>query len=142
MLTLWVSALPTVLHKRRTYISTLAKDTKNKWPMPTENVKLLGKPRLQAFYHGGPNDNKFYMCTDVTLTCEPLLGYPEVTMFHFYRNGILIRQGSKKGVYEIDGISREDEGTYTCVPENKLGRGLNKSLKIEEVRGKNVFTHS
>ncbi|CAH3025497.1 unnamed protein product [Porites evermanni] len=43
-------------------------------------------------------------------------------VYQFYRDGKLIRRTSK-GVLSFPSIKTEDEGTYRCVPTNKIGEG-------------------
>ena len=90
---------------------------------------------MLAFFQTNELDGEICECQDVTLKCEAY-GDPQVNRFHFYHGASLIKHGSIYGVYKIDQIRLEDKGIYTCVPENKMGRGWNKTLTINVLPGK------
>ena len=63
----------------------------------------------------------------LSLTCQTD-GSPEVE-FHLYFNGHLIKT-SGSGIFHVSVMS---DGSYTCVPINKVGAGTNASVIVAAV---------
>ena len=63
----------------------------------------------------------------LSLTCQTD-GSPEVE-FHLYFNGRLIKT-SGSGIFHVSVMS---DGSYTCVPTNKVGAGKNASVIVAAV---------
>ena len=63
----------------------------------------------------------------LSLTCQTD-GSPEVE-FHLYFNGCLIKTNGS-GIFHVSVMS---DGSYTCVPMNKVGVGKNASAIVTAV---------
>ena len=62
-------------------------------------------------------------------------------VYQFYRDGKLIRRTSK-GVLSFPSIKTEDEGTYRCVPTNKIGEGPEAIVTFTvTVKGKKMYQY-
>ena len=70
----------------------------------------------------------------LSLTCQTN-GSPEAE-FHLYFNGRLIKT-SASGIFHVSVMS---DGSYTCVPINKVGTGKNASVIVTAV-GKFTSIH-
>ena len=55
--------------------------------------------------------------------------------YKFYHNGKLITHTSK-GLYSLASVRTKDEGTYRCVPLNRLGVGPEASVTVTIATGK------
>lgn len=71
--------------------------------------------------------------SSVTITCRTKSNPPPYH-YTFYKDGVVVQKGTVRWFY-ITQVSYRDQGTYTCAPENILGRGSSAMLNLT-VQGK------
>ena len=50
--------------------------------------------------------------------------------YTLYKNGKLMTKQKNSGMFVIYRVGLENSGTYACVPETRLGKGRNKTLRL------------
>ena len=74
-----------------------------------------------------PSNTTVLRKSPLKLTCQADAS-PEA-QFNLYFNGILVKTNSS-GIFNVTVMS---DGTYTCVPTNKVGAGENTSVSVTAV---------
>jgi len=64
----------------------------------------------------------------LTLICATT-AFPPAHIFKFFRNGLALGETST-GMYNISKVTKTDNGTYSCVAENTIGKSLPGSVTL------------
>lgn len=87
---------------------------------------LLDKPESTNLTYT-PSSEKFCQGNQINLTCAAH-GKP-VAEYSLYRNNQLVQSGSTTGVFNVQ-LNEKGDNTFTCVPNNIVGAGQNKSIQV------------
>nr|XP_015224272.1 PREDICTED: B-cell receptor CD22-like [Lepisosteus oculatus] len=66
----------------------------------------------------------------VTLVCEVEAANPNVTIYHWYTDGVL-RKNDTFSTIVFQNISRHDSGEYYCIAFNQVGNGTSEAFSLD-----------
>ena len=88
---------------------------------------------MRAFFNTAALDGTIHECEEVFFTCEAFGHSPPVRFFHLYHNEQLFIRGSRTGRFRIAEVHKIHTGRYSCVPENRLGLGFNRTMELRVI---------